>query len=156
MSARRVGLERTLAYRIRGKTQFFRSHTRRKSTILGLLICSSLDILFVLLSSKKKGAFKQKQKMLSGKNILYGTALYLAAIWGLYEQKKITFKDQKELEATVTMVGIRKRVGSSKKDIAQQRATMWGEFEKTSKFASGKAEDFGEQQKKFVKLEYVR
>ncbi len=94
--------------------------------------------------------------MLSGKNILYGTALYLAAIWGLYEQKKITFKDQKELEATVTMVGIRKRVGSSKKDIAQQRATMWGEFEKTSKFASGKAEDFGEQQKKFVKLEYVR
>ena len=94
--------------------------------------------------------------MLKGKNILFGTALYLAAIWGLYDQKKITFKDQKELEGTVTMVAVRKQIGSNKASIKEQRGRMWGAFEQTEKFKAGKAEDFTEQQKKFVKLEYVR
>ena len=46
--------------------------------------------------------------MLKGKNILWGTALYLGAIWGLYNQKKITFKDKAELEQAVGRIGVRK------------------------------------------------
>ena len=46
--------------------------------------------------------------MLKGKNILWGTALYLGAIWGLYNQKKITFKDKAELEQAVGNIGVRK------------------------------------------------
>ena len=46
--------------------------------------------------------------MLKGKNILWGTALYLGAIWGLYNQKKITFKDKAELEQAVGQIAVRK------------------------------------------------
>ena len=91
--------------------------------------------------------------MLKGTNILYGTALYLAAIWALYDQKKVTFKDQKELEAKVGMVAIRKATGKDKKKIAGVRAQQWEAFKATKRFAD---KDQSEFEKKFVKLEYVR
>ena len=91
--------------------------------------------------------------MLKGKNILAGTALYLAAIWALYDQKKVTFKDQKELEAQVSMVGIRKATGKDKKKIEGVRAQRWEAFQGTKGYVEKDQAEFG---KKFVKLEYVR
>ena len=91
--------------------------------------------------------------MLKGKNILAGTALYLAAIWALYDQKKVTFKDQKELEAKVGMVAIRKATGKDKKKIEGVRARRWEAFQGTKGYVEKDQAEFG---KKFVKLEYVR
>ncbi len=93
--------------------------------------------------------------MLSGKNILWGTALYLGTIWALYDMKKITFKDKEELEAQVAGIGLRKTT-KGKEAFARVRGVAFKEFEAGP---TGQAmtktgrEEFG---KKFVKLGYVR
>ena len=108
----------------------------------------------MVLLLKKYDRFRQR-KMLKGKNILYGSGLYLAAIWALYNQKKVTYKDQKELEASVPMIGGRKSIGGQKDAILRERAAKWGQFKKSKQFAED-PKSFEEFGAKFVKLGYVR
>jgi hypothetical protein len=93
--------------------------------------------------------------MLSGKNILWGTALYLGTIWALYDMKKITFKDKEELEAQVTGIGLRKTT-KGKEAFTRVRTARYEEFAAgptgQAMTETGRTE-FG---KKFVKLGYVR
>ena len=54
-----------------------------------------------------------------GKNGLYAGALYLAALFGLYGMKNVSFKDSKEIDAIQIIVA---RKGKPKKgDIAKYR-----------------------------------
>ena len=94
--------------------------------------------------------------MLKGKNILWGTALYLGAIWGLYDMKKITFKDKKELETIVERINLRKQLKGKKDGIKSFRAGEWAKFEQTDVYKEGKAKDFEDQKKAYLKLGYAR
>ena len=93
--------------------------------------------------------------MLKGKNILYGSGLYLAAIWALYNQKKVTYKDQKELEDQVPMIAGRKSIGKSKSGISQYRQRAWATFQQSKQFKED-PKSFEDFQKSYVKLGYAR
>ena len=98
--------------------------------------------------------------MLKGKNILAGTALYLGAIWALYNQKKVTFKDKTELEAVVQTIGERKRFAgskTSKQDIQKARGVIWDRFEKTKQYTEVKnPKDWDSTAKAFKEATWYR
>ena len=92
--------------------------------------------------------------MLKGKNILYGSGLYLAAIWALYNQKKVTYKDQKELEASVPLMATPKST-KGKDAFTAFRGREWQKFQGTEKYKAD-PKSFEEFGKSYVKLGYVR
>ena len=95
--------------------------------------------------------------MLKGKNILAGTALYLGAIWALYSQKKITFKDKEELEQVVASIGVRKGAKGNKTAIARIRGEQWTQFAKTKQFTDVKnPKDWDEFAKSYKEQTWVR
>lgn len=95
--------------------------------------------------------------MLKGKNILAGTALYLGAIWALYSQKKITFKDKDELEKIVASIGVRKGAKGNKTAISRIRGERWGQFTQTKQFTDVKnPKDWKEFEKSYKEQTWIR
>ena len=96
--------------------------------------------------------------MLKGKNILWGTALYLGTIYALYQNKKVTYKDQTELEASNPRIKIRADmpVGDAKRKayILQQRQGFMREYAQTA--VGQKDKNIKKFQTEYEKQEYVR
>ena len=92
--------------------------------------------------------------MLKGTNILYGTGLYLAAIWALYGQKKITFKDQKEIDQLANIV-LRKGI-KDKKGFKAARERRFGEFTSSKRFEGQDVKDWKEFREAYEKKQWVR
>ena len=92
--------------------------------------------------------------MLKGMNILYGTGLYVAAIWALYMGKKVTFKDQKEIDA-LPNIAIRKAT-KDKQGYQRARAGKFAAFTKGKRFEGEDTKDWTEFQREFEKKQWVR
>ena len=92
--------------------------------------------------------------MLKGTNILYGTGLYLAAIWALYGQKKITFKDQKEIDQLANIV-LRKGI-KGKDGFKAARQQRFRAFTSGKRFEGQDTKDWKEFQEAYEKKQWVR
>ena len=96
--------------------------------------------------------------MLKGKNILWGSALYLGSIYLLYGSKQTTYKDQDEVKSANPLIRIRE-TGSGEDHVRRTRAQQWKAYADTKQYKKAFSKDATkaeEAKSEFMKLEYVR